>query len=379
MIQRSSSRSALVIGGGVIGLSTAWELSRRQFRVVVVERDQFGRGQSGSSSWAGAGILPPPATVNSDDPLDSLRLLSHRLHQQWSAELRDVTGIDNGYRKCGGIYLARSPGERATLVANEFGWRDQGIEFSRLSPQELQQIAPAIAAKQTALEAWHLPDECQIRNPDHLRALYTACQKNGVTFLPGSAVEDIEIRNQRVESVMLANAERLVADEYVICAGAWTRQFLDQLSLASGILPVRGQIVLYQLPQQPFACVVNEGHRYLVPREDGYLLAGSVEEEVGYKNETTREAINSIQRWAEAVMPDLSQHAPVKTWAGLRPGSYDAWPYIGRAPSVGNLFLAAGHFRSGLHLSCGTAVCLAELIQVGTSPIDLWPFRVGRG
>jgi len=169
------------------------------------------------------------------------------------------------------------------------------------------------------------------------------------------------------------------AEQLCICSGAWARQTLQQHGLANGILPVRGQMVLYQCDRPLLNAVVNEGHRYLVARRDGHLLAGSVEEEVGYVIETTDVAIAQIRRWAEGVLPALKEQIVERTWAGLRPGSFDGFPYLGRVPGVENMFMAAGHFRSGLHMSCATAVVMANVMDGLPNSIDLHPFRVGRG
>ena len=144
-------------------------------------------------------------------------------------------------------------------------------------------------------------------------------------------------------------------------------------------MPVRGQMVLYHCDRPWLTSVVNEGHRYLVPRRDGRLLAGSIEEEVGYVEEPTREGLAEISAWAEGTPPQLKRHSVEQTWAGLRPGSFDGFPSMGNVPGHEQLFLAAGHFRSGIHLSCSTAVLMANLMQGIANPIDLHPFRVGRG
>jgi glycine oxidase len=108
-------------------------------------------------------------------------------------------------------------------------------------------------------------------------------------------------------------------------------------------------------------------------------LAGSVEEEVGYCCETTETALQVIQQWACSVLPQLQDLAVINRWAGLRPGSFDSLPYLGAVPGTKNMFVAAGHFRSGLYLSCGTAVVMANLMLGQPNTIDLWPFRPGRG
>ena len=125
--------------------------------------------------------------------------------------------------------------------------------------------------------------------------------------------------------------------------------------------------------------IINEGHRYLVTREDGRILIGSNEEEVGFVCETTPEILEELRQWAIGILPDL-EHLPMEhTWAGLRPGSYDSYPYIGRLPNDPRIYVASGHFRAGIHLSAGTARVLAELITEGRSSIDLTPFRPARG
>jgi glycine oxidase len=125
--------------------------------------------------------------------------------------------------------------------------------------------------------------------------------------------------------------------------------------------------------------VLNEGSRYLVARDDGHVLVGSTEEEAGFDKSTTSTAIEELTRLACDLVPELRRFAVEQTWAGLRPGTYDGFPYLGAVPGLENAFVAAGHFRSGLHLSTGTAVVMGQLMRGETPIIDLSPFRVGRG
>ena len=93
----------IVVGGGVIGLSIAWELAKRDLTVTVLERAELGK----AASWAGAGILPPPPGPGADHPLDELARRSSSLHPVWADQLQELTGMDTGYQNCGGLYLAR--------------------------------------------------------------------------------------------------------------------------------------------------------------------------------------------------------------------------------------------------------------------------------
>ncbi|MFM2096551.1 MAG: Hydrogen cyanide synthase subunit HcnC precursor, partial [Planctomycetota bacterium] len=143
--------------------------------------------------------------------------------------------------------------------------------------------------------------------------------------------------------------------------------------------PIRGQMVLFRAIPGALRHIVNEGPRYLVPRDDGLILAGSTEEEAGFDKSTTEEAIDDLIGFAGRVMPELNRDAVERTWAGLRPGTFDGMPYLGRIPECDNGFVAAGHFRSGLYLSPATAVMMSQLVLGQVPAIDLQPFRIGRG
>ncbi|MFN3193620.1 MAG: glycine oxidase ThiO [Aureliella sp.] len=380
MAAHEKNQDILIVGGGIIGLSTAWELTRRGCSVGIIDAGLIGRGKEGASSWAGAGILPPAANRNRTDPFEDLQHLSLQLHHEWARELRATTGIDTGFRQCGGIYLARSMGETATLTANQIWWTEHGIDFEVLSGEQIREMEPKLSPNlEASTKGWHLPGECTLRNPDQLSALRAACEQAGVTFAEHSPVRQIQSRDGRVQSLQLRDGSKITANRYVICSGAWSRQFLEQFGLTSGLMPIRGQIILYRFEEAPLQRIVNEGHRYLVPRRDGHILAGSVEEEVGFEVGTTEEALGQIRSWAHSILPQLSSAPEIKRWSGLRPGSYDTLPYIGSVPNLENLFLAAGHFRSGIYLSCGTAVCLADLLENKNPPVELDPFRIARG
>jgi len=367
----------LIVGGGVIGLSLAYELACGGASVRVVDRREPGR----EASWAGAGILPPANRATSTHPLDQLRALSHELHPRWSARLLEETGIDNGYRACGGIYLARSMGEAAALRAFAEMLTELQIAIERLANDTVRDSEPALGelAESGDLQAAYLlPGEAQLRNPDHLQALCKASRQRGVVIDANVEVNEIESAGSRLVAVG-TNCGRLEADQFCFTAGAWTEGLLRRLGIATGIMPVRGQMVMFKCAAPPFRRVLNEGPRYLVPRNDGRVLVGSTEEEVGFDKRTTEEAIGELVALARSLVPALQAAAIEKTWAGLRPASFDGFPYIGRLPALDNAFAAAGHFRSGLHMSPGTATVLTQLMQGETPEIDLTPFRVGRG
>lgn len=368
----------LIIGGGVIGLSLAWDLARHGCSVLVIDQ-----GEPGSeASWAGAGILPPATRTTAMHASDQLRGLASELHPEWAEELQRLTGIDTGFRRCGGLYLARSAVEGAALAAWGQSLHEEGIEAERLSPADLFEIEPGLrpsdsVARRAISMALLLPGEAQLRNPWHLQALVAACEAEGVTIRHNVAAVDAAIAAGEIEELK-TSAGPLRAGHYCFTAGAWTGQLLKRLGIAIGVLPIRGQIVLFRSERPAITRIVNEGSRYLVPRDDGRVLAGSTEEEVGFDKRTTDEAIAGLTHFARELVPALSRAPIERTWAGLRPGSFDGLPYLGRLPGLANASIAAGHFRTGLFLSPATAVVMSQLIRGEQPMIDLAPLRIGR-
>lgn len=382
----------LIIGGGVIGLSLAWDLAKHGLAVHVVDQAEPGR----EASWAGAGILPAAKRHSWQHPYEQLRGLAAELHPQWASELKSTTGIDTGYRRCGGLHLARTAGEAAALAAWAGMVLEEGIQVERVAADRLGEIEPglrrgiahgheSISMRSTGYSvlstrysgAFLLPEEAQLRNPWHLRALQAACLTSGVTIDSNVAAEELITRGEDLIELQTSSGH-LRARQFCFTAGAWTGQILQRLGIHVGIMPIRGQIVLFRCERPPIKRIINEGSRYLVPRDDGRVLAGSTEEEVGFDKRTTDEAIADLIAFARGIVPAL-RDAPIEhTWAGLRPGSFDGLPYLGRLPGLTNAFVASGHFRSGLFLSTATAIVMGQLIRGEQPQIDLGPFQVGR-
>ncbi|TWT31691.1 glycine oxidase ThiO [Blastopirellula retiformator] len=378
----SSHADCLVIGGGAIGLSLAYELATHGLSVTLLDKGEIGK----AASWAGAGLLPPATIGAAVEPQEQLRALSHQLHAEWSVRLREETGIDNEYERSGGYYLARKVGEAAALSTMVSQWTEEGIAVERISSEELHARVPDLAPELKARSAYHLPDEAIVRNPRHLQALRQACSQRGVTFVDHVEAVDFQLAGDRITAVT-TNQGSVTADKYCIAAGAWSQRLTDALLAQVGfthaaktpdIEPIRGQMLLLDAGERFFTAPLNEGPRYLVPRRDGLVLVGSTVEEAGFDCSTTNEIARELREFACQLLPRLETAEIRQSWAGLRPASIDGIPYIGAMPGIANAYVAAGHFRSGLHLSPGTAVLLGRLIREVEVEFDLSPFRVDR-
>ena len=376
MTATSRNCEILIVGGGVIGLSLAYELAGLGAKVRIVERGPLAR----EASWAGAGILPPTGTRPNRDPYAELFRISSELYPVWSANLREETGVDNGYRQCGGVYLATDDAEEAELKQWASEWRACGARAEPLDARRLAEQEPALAAasaRSTLRSAWFLPEEAQVRNPRHLKALSLACARRGVELCPGVAVEGFEVSGEDVVQVLTA-AGKIAANQICVASGPWSRSLLARLGVEIKVHPVRGQMVLLSSPRPMLRSVINVGKRYLVPRPDGRILVGSTEEDAGFDKRTTAEAIAGLLHFAVGIAPPLGELEIEQSWAGLRPASGDGLPYLGRVPGYDNLFLASGHFRNGLQLSPSTAMVMSRLMLGAEPGVDLSPFRVDR-
>ncbi len=366
-----SRADVVIVGGGVVGLSIAYQLAREDVRSVVFDRNDLGH----SASWAGAGIIAPGGDRPARTSIGLLRDRSAELFPQWARALREETGIDNGYRPCGGVDVAATEDEERVLRAEAGRWREAGIACERLMPNDFDRVEPALARDLRV--AYFLPDRAQVRNPRHLRALIAALTKRGTDLHLGEPVIGFDVDGDRVQAVE-TSAGRFACGQVVVAAGPWTEGLLSPLGLNIATPPVRGQIALLRSPRPILKRIVEHRERYLVPRDDGRVLVGSTEEDAGFQNQTTTLAVSGLLVEALRLCPGLAEAEVERAWAGLRPGSPDSRPYIGTAPGWDNLIVASGHRRAGLQLSPATAEVVADLV-VGRPPrVDLDPFRLGR-
>jgi glycine oxidase len=363
-----SHSDVLIIGGGVIGLTTAYYLAREGVRVRLLDRAAPGS----EASWAGAGIIPPGNPAGAKAAYDRLRAISSRAFPALAAELRERTGIDNGYRICGGIEVFEIVGHDAPRL-----WLEEGIEFQELSPSSVRELEPN--ARLTGPAAYLLPGMAQVRNPWHLRALVAACQQIGVAIESGREVAEFRTAGDRIEGATTEDGTGHAADRFLIAAGAWSQASLSKLGVQAGLHPVKGQIVLFRPPRAVIRRVIGFNKRYLVPRDDGRILVGSTEEpEAGFDKRPTRHGSGELIRFAMEVVPELANVDIEASWAGLRPGTPDGLPFLGPIPGWRNAFVATGHYRAGIQLSPGTAQIMTDLL-VGRPPtLSIADFRLDR-
>jgi glycine oxidase len=367
------SSDVLIVGGGVIGLSIAYYCARDGLSVTVLERGALGR----ESSWAGAGIIPAGRGDTARSAYAKLLGTSSEMWPRLSADLREETGTDNGYLRSGGFEIGFDQADSHALRSAAGHYAKEGVTWRELSPAAVRDIEPALTGP--FVVAYHIPEMAQVRNPRHLKALAAACARRGVRLVTGAQVIGFDRDGDRVLGARTLDTT-FAAGTTVVTAGAWSGGVLDTLGVTLPVKPIRGQIALIASdPGAPgLRRIVMMGREYLVPRCDGRVLVGSTEEDVGFDCRPTPAGIRGLLEMAIAIAPSLGSATLERTWAGLRPGSPDSKPFIGPAPGVRSLFVAAGHYRAGLQLSPITGLVIKQLI-VGEPPaVPLDACRIDR-
>lgn len=367
----------VIVGGGVIGLSIAYALAREGLRPILLDRREPGR----EASWAGAGLIPPVADrspeggVSLNNPLAALRAWSARLYPEWSAALQDETGIDPGYRRTGGVDVAWTAREDDALRAAAGQWRAEGIAWERIPPGDYARVEPALNPELRSV--YFLPDRAQVRNPRLLAALKAAVVRRGAVLEGYRAALGFTLDGGRVAAVRTESGV-IPCGRAILAAGAWSGGLLEPVGVRAPTPPIKGQIVLLRAERALLRRVVEHGKNYLVPRDDGRILVGATEENAGFDARPTAAGARDLLEEAIRLCPALGDAAIETSWAGLRPGSVDGRPYLGIAPEVENLIIAAGHRRAGLQLAPGTAELVVDLVLGRAPRLDLSPFRPDR-
>ncbi len=329
-----------VIGGGVIGLSLAWELRQGGASVLVLERGELG----GEASSAAGGMLawcdphlPPGARA--------LALLSAECYAGFVSGLEEASGISADLRRVGTIAVDEPP---SVAFASD---------CRNLTVGEAAQLEPDLRASSRNLQWW---PEWSIDPRRLMASLIGACRARGVEMMTGVAVREVTAFQGRATGVNSAEGV-FSAKKVVNCAGAWAAQISCGVEpLPSPTRPVKGQMLALDT-KGLLRHVVRAPEVYLIPRSDGTVVVGATVEEAGFDKVTDAAAIERLRSLAVALVPRLAE-APVReSWAGLRPGSPDGLPILGET-SLSGYFVATGHFRDGILLAPGTARVVAQML-----------------
>jgi glycine oxidase len=361
-----------IAGGGLIGGAIAFELARAGLQVALFDRQQPGEG----SSWAAAGILSPApenAGMISTVPLGRTSL---QLYPEFVANVEEISGQSVGYRARGtleALFSTDAQEKLSTIIALHHGL---GLKAEPVSADDAREMEPALSPELEA--AVFRPDEACVDNRALTKAVLTAAERSGVKTFAGSDVQSIAKNGARCAGFVV-DGEKVESRWTVIAAGCCSAE-IEGAAHYAPVRPAKGQMIALRAEGLSIERVLWSDHVYLVPRNDGRILAGATVEYVGFEKKVTVGGVQKIITAALQLAPALADAQIEETWAGLRPDAPDHLPIIGPTDLDG-LLIATGHFRSGILLAPITARLIREWITTQNVSLD-WgrfsPMRFGR-
>ena len=359
----------VVAGGGIIGCSIAYHLRKAGAEVVLFERGEIG----GEASGAAAGMLIAPFADAESKDFRSLQNASLAMYPALIEEIESQSGIDVEHRTCGILRTARTEAHAKALrgLIKKRAGAIAGLEW--VEGETLRRLEPGLSP--SLLGAAYSPDDSNVNPGLVTQAFALAAERLGVEVRRGVALTGFLGRGPRLLGARTGAGE-FRADAVVLAAGPWTELLLRRVNARVPTPPMRGQMIAYRSTAVHHAVWGEDG--YLVPKPRGFLFAGATVEDAGFRKHTTERGLAGMRRAAAGLVPVLQFAEVASTWAGLRPGSPDGLPILGRVPGRDNVYVAAGHFRNGILLAPVTGRLMTQLICDGRPEIDLRPFRPER-
>ncbi len=359
----------IIAGAGVIGTACARALAHRHVSVLLVEAGP----KPGAATAASAGMLAPLVAAMSDDPMLTFGVRARDRYRELAPILREETGIDIGLWTEGIVTVAFSEAELARLKEKVVWQRQQGYRVEWLTAEEIRErhpgISPEVLGGALAVEDGSL-------DPVALtEAMLRSALARGANLLQGEGVEELIIRDGQLTAVRTAT-RTISAGAVLIAAGCWSGR-IRGLPRPLSVEPVRGQLVALDWPAEEPAAIVYAGEGYLLKR-GSEAIAGTTVERVGFDPAVTDAGTASIVATAQRVFSALAHRPVLRRWAGLRPGTPDGRPLVGRDPEISNLWYATGHGRHGILLATLTGEIIAGLFTGEKQEYDLSQLNPGR-
>ena len=352
---------AAVAGGGLIGGSIALELARAGLRVGLFDRQEPGQ----EASWAGAGILSPAPESAAMISLVPLAKASMAIYPEFVRMVEEISGQSVGYRPKGtlqAIFARDAREELSTVIALHHGL---GLKAEPLRAADARELEPALSEELEAA-VWR-PEEASVDNRALTQAVLEAARRSGVQFFTGSEVEAIWREGGRCVGLHLKN-EKVEAQWTVVAAGCYSAN-IEGVAAYAPVRPAKGQMIALRADDLNIERVLWSEKIYLVPRNDGRILAGATVEYTGFEKGLTAGGLEKILAGTIELAPGLANARVQETWAGLRPDSPDHLPILGPTELDG-LLIATGHFRGGILLTPITAQLVREWVTQQRVSVD---------
>jgi glycine oxidase len=352
---------AVIAGGGLIGASIALELAEAGLQVGLFDAREPGR----EASWASGGMISPAPENPDMIPFVPMSLASVALYPDFIQRVEALSGIRAGYRKSGALDVLLGGAveeELSTVIALQHG---VGLKAQALTGEQARKMEPALTEGIEA--AIFREDEASLDTRALTEGTLKAAERKGVRIFAKNGAKALRKDGKRCRGLLLENGE-VEAKWTVIAAGCFSAR-IEGAAPYAPVFPAKGQMLALRCESVEIQRILWLEHKYLVPRSDGRIIAGSTIEHTGFDHELTAGGVQLILSEVMKMVPELEQARIEEMWAGLRPDSPDHLPIIGPTDLDG-LLIATGHFRSGILLAPVTARMIREWVCTQKVSVD---------
>lgn len=363
---KTNHTEVAVIGGGIVGSAIAYYLAKDKRKVALFEEREIGS----RSTSAAAGMLGAHSEYKEFQHVYSFARSSQLLYKELYHELKEQTGIDFEMKKGGLLQLAFTSEEReernSLMQLPDIEWLTRE-EAKRKVPLLTDQIIGASFLKEDV----------------HVTPAIASNSFSKGAFLFGAEIYEftkvLSVVNEHSHYKVNTTQGSYTADQVVIASGVWSNYFFQQTGLMNAIIPVKGECIAVLNDQLPLAHSIFHDQHYIVPRNNNELIVGATKRWNDWNEEPTLEGIEMVIKKAKEMLPSIQGMRWLRSWAGLRPQTFDSFPFIGEHPEQKGLYFAAGHQRNGILLAPGTGRMIADLIS-GNSVNSEWveAFKIDR-
>jgi len=364
------SRDILIIGGGVIGLSIARELSV-DHSVTIIDKSTVGN----EASYASGGMLAPQGELSEGD-FQVLCLKSNELYPDFVCNIEKETGICCYRRDAATLAIAITEEDEKEYRYTYERQKADGLIVEWITRSDALKHEPELNKKVRG--GLYLPNDKHLENRALVTALINSCERRGVEIINGAAAIKIITNGSKVIGVNTVLGD-IYADLVVNAAGAWSSTIsVPDESLRPSVFPVRGQMLSLKLPDADFLSrTVRSPRSYLIPRYNNRIFVGATMENVGYEKKHTVWGLQKLLNGASELFPKLESSTIEEFWTGLRPGTPDNFPILG-VTECENYIMATGFFRNGLLLTPVIAMTISELVRRKNVPKLIESFNMSR-
>lgn len=369
---------AIILGGGVIGLTMAVQGVRMGQKVILIDKNDIGYGASG----AGSGILMTQGATQFHSLFREMYVRSvNEYYPQWIDFLNEALTISGPSSNCQALQIHQTGSLQLYSDENKFKKLQSQIEreasrgFETLhSSDSLRKSYDHLLNLELLNRGFNFPQESIIHNGTlikHLRAFLVNHPHSKILERMPQSPEWVN----EAKAWSLQGEADIQAQNMIITSGAWVDEVLRPMGFESRMTPVRGQLAWYQHHEIQLETSIHmDGHFYAIPREGGFILGATTEarEWVQEFGDTGTQFLKTnIQRYLAS---DFHQMTPIRAWAGLRPRTRDRKPLMGSVDPNKKIWMSAGHFKNGLSMAPLAAELMWDKILGNEPKLDFDEF-----